>query len=267
MTDELTSATPVRIGAVSFLNTKPLIEGLADDRDISLRLAVPSRLGAMLRGGEVDAALVPVVDVARAGGAWQIISDACIASDGETLTVRVFSRTPPEDVRCVCTDGDSHTSVVLVRLIWAGRFGRAVRLRPLAEVRGPSECDAVLLIGDKVVSRRPVGFPHELDLGAAWKDLTGLPFVFAVWAAKAGRDWNRLARRLSAARDAGVAAASRLARQHGPPLGWPAELAEAYLTRHIRYMLTPEARCGLERFFDMARASGHLAEPRDLVTT
>ncbi|HOW18989.1 MAG TPA: menaquinone biosynthesis protein, partial [Phycisphaerae bacterium] len=257
----------VHLGVVSFLNTKPLIEGLADEPGIRLHPAVPSRLAAMLRAGETDAALVPVVDYARAAPAWQILSDACIASDGETLTVRVFSRVPPRDVRCLHVDGDSHTSVVLARLIWSRWFGRPIRVQPLREADLPGGCEAVLLIGDKVIARHPQGFAHDLDLGATWKEWTGLPFVFAVWVARSGEDRSGLARSLSAARDRGVAGAQRLAREHGPARGWPVEVAEAYLTRHMRYVLTPEALRGMRQFIAMARETGLLADAGDRVTT
>jgi chorismate dehydratase len=257
----------IDLGIVSFLNTKPLIEGLQEEPGIRLHPAVPSRLAGMLRAGEADAGLVPVVDYARGAPVWEIVSDACIASDGETLTVRVFSRVPPQEVQCLHTDGDSHTSVVLARLIWSRRFGREIPLRPLSEVRGWGECEAMLLIGDKVIARHPEGFAYDLDLGAAWKEWTGLPFVFAVWVARAGGDWDWLARSLSVARDRGVADARRLAREHGPERGWPVEVAEAYLTRYMQYILTPEARRGMKQFIGMARETGLLAEPKDLVTT
>lgn len=262
-----TKETPegMNIGAVSFLNTRPLIEGLEDEGDVQLHLAVPSRLAGLLQQGEVDCALVPVVDFARAEPAWQIVSDACIASDGETLTVRVFSRVPPADVCCIHVDGDTHTSVVLARLIWSQRYERKLSLRPLDTAGGRDQCEAILLIGDKVATHHPQGFVYDVDLGAAWKEWTGLPFVFAVWVARAGGDWRRLSQRLSASRDRGVADARRLAHEHGPPRGWPADMAEAYLTRYMRYVLTARARWGMERFITMARETGLLAEPKELV--
>jgi chorismate dehydratase len=259
----------VKLGVVSFLNTKPLIEGLQDQGCIRLFPAVPSRLAGMIYRREVDAGLVPVVDLARAESAWEVVSDACIASDGETLTVRVFSRIPPEDVHRIHVDGDSHTSVVLARLIWSARYNREVSLRPLDTAAGWDECDceAILLIGDKVIARQPRGFAYDVDLGAAWKEWTGLPFVFAVWVVRAGCDWSRLGRILSEARDRGVADARRLAREHGPARGWPVEVAEAYLTRYMQYVLTPEARLGMEQFMAMSRALGLLGVPEELATT
>ncbi|MBN1488739.1 MAG: menaquinone biosynthesis protein [Phycisphaerae bacterium] len=251
----------VRIGAVSFLNARPLIEGLDAEPAVSVRTAVPARLGGMLHRGEVEAALVPVVDWARARGAWTLVSDACIASDGQTLTVRVFSRVPPEAVRCIHTDSHSHTSVVLARVIWRELYGRALTLRPLPEPAAADDCEAVLLIGDKVITAAPSGFSYDVDLGLAWKNHTGLPFVFAVWVAWAGGDWSALAATLSAARDRGTAAAHRIAHDHGPVHGWPVELAETYLTRYMQYRITAEARRGMERFIHLAGEAGFLDEP------
>lgn len=262
-----TASDGINLGIVSFLNTKPLIEGLLDEPGMHLHPAVPSGLAEMMHSGRVDACLVPVVDFARAEPAWQIISDACIASDGKTLTVRVFSRVPPEEVRRIHVDGDSHTSVILARLIWSKRFGQPVSVRPLDAVRDWGECEAILLIGDKVVARHPHEFAYDLDLGAAWQEWTGLPFVFAVWVARAGGNWDGLARQLSAARDRGVSNAKRLAREHGPARGWPAELAETYLSHYMQYVLTARARSGMERFIAMARETGLLTEPQELVPT
>jgi chorismate dehydratase len=95
-----------------------------------------------------------------------------------------------------------------------------------------------------------------LDLGCAWRKLTGLPFVFAVWAASATGQWSQLASILDEAKRAGLARLEQIARADGPGLGWPIELAIAYLTRHLAYELTPLRRAGLERFFELAGQDG-----------
>jgi len=259
------------LGVVSFLNARPLIEGLDAEPDIRLEYAVPSALAGMLLDGQVDAALIPVVDLGRraggtpGGGAWEQVSDACIGSDGPTLTVRAFSRVPPERMTTLHVDGDSHTSVALARLIWSRCYGRRLALVPLAEAAGLDRCESVLLIGDKVVTMPPHEFAYEIDLGEAWKRWTGLPFVFAVWVAGAGWDNAVLARRLNAARDRGVARAAEIAAEVGPNHGWPVELACEYLTRRLMYTLTAAARAGLERFLDLASADGLLAARQELV--
>ncbi len=251
------------LGVVSFLNARPLIEGLDADAGISLHYAVPSALPSMLRRGEVDAALIPVIDLARGQDAWERVSDACIGSDGETLTVRVFSKTPPEYMSVLHVDEDSHTSIALAQLIWLYRYERRLAFVPLSAAGDLNDCESVLLIGDKVVNAPLTGFEYEIDLGGAWKEWTGLPFVFAVWAAPCGtgvspanRANEKLADLLNAARDRGVARAADIAGEMGPALGWPADLAREYLTQRLIYTLTPQAQDGMRRFLELAAEEG-----------
>jgi len=253
------------LGAVSFLNTLPLIEGIDRRSDARLRRAVPAELPAMLQRGEVDAALIPVIDLARNGHTWQRISDACIASDGETLTVRVFSRVPPEKITTLFVDTDSHTSIVLAQLIWEQWYRRTIEVAPLQQNTTPEQCESVLLIGDKVITAPTQNFEFQIDLGAAWKEWTGLPFVFAVWAAPAGRNSDRLAVILNNARDCGVAAAERIAREEAPHIGWPEEIAVQYLTQHIKYTLTTETLKGMNRFIALATQAGFVPKATELV--
>ncbi len=154
---------PAGVGAVSFLNAKPLVAGLRDDPSVRVAYAVPSKLLGMLRDGRVVVALVPVVDLTSVPR-LRAVSDACIASDGETLTVRVFSRVPPSRIGRLQVDGDSHTSVILARLMWRELFGRTPTTSPLTSLAEVRPDDGVLLIGDKVVSARPRGFAFEVEM-------------------------------------------------------------------------------------------------------
>src|SRR5258706_3626743 len=172
------------VGSVSFLNAKPLIHGLETAEDLELRLAVPSRLLEGLRTGALDVALLPVIDYQRMDGLC-IVPSGGIGCDGETLTVRIFSKCPVTEIRTLACDTDSHTSVALARVIFAERYGtRPAFVDWTREEAQP--CDAKLLIGDKVVCEEPPGFEHQIDLGSAWRELTGLPLVFAVWNAGRG---------------------------------------------------------------------------------
>jgi len=242
-----------RLGVVSYLNAKPLVAGLDANPHIDLVQDVPARLSALLDEGSVDAALVPVIDLVQANRAWQIVSDACIGADGETLTVRVFSRVPAESIRRLHVDGDSHTSVVLAAAIWLELYGRKLEIIPLSDNSTADEREAILLIGDKVVTNRPLGYEIEIDLGSAWKSLTSLPFVFAVWAAPQGVDVTGLADILSRARDRGVQSAEMIAEDLAPGMGWPVEAAKRYLTARIKFTLGPRQRAGMRRFFDLAK--------------
>ena len=243
-----------RLGVVSFLNSKPLMAGLADDPRFSLIQDVPARLPALLDRGEVDAALVPVVDLLHRDRTWQIVSDACISSDGPTLTVQVHAQRPAEQVTQLAVDRDSHTSVALAHVLWRAQHGQTLELLPPPTAQTSPPPEAVLLIGDKVV-RAPES-PVRIDLGEAWKAHTGLPFVFAVWAARRDGEVAELAHRLSQARDRGVQQAQALAEQYGPSLGWPVPLAVEYLTRNLQYTLGAQQRLGLARFYELVQQHG-----------
>ena len=249
-----------RVGAVSYLNSKPLVEGLDAVGHVTVTYDVPARLPDLLNRGQVDVALVPVIDLARFGPAWEMVSDACIGCDGRTLTVRVFSRVPPERITHLTVDGDSHTSVALARVIWGEKFNRDVQISRF-EPWELDECQALLLIGDKVVAHGVAGFDYQVDLGEAWAALTGLPFVFAVWARRRDADVRGLGELLGAARDRGVASASAIAAREADGRGWPPELALRYLTRHLQFTLTPRHRRGMERFFESAHRWGLLTRP------
>lgn len=284
----------IRLGVVSFLNARPLIEGLDARPDVQLVPDVPARLAERLQAGQVDAALVPVIDILRSRGSLRVVSDACIGCEGETMTVRVFSQVPPDRIRTLAVDADSHTSVALARVLWRELYGVELELRPLG-ARGAhpnpareggadpnptrehaayypttdvvasgvhaGECEpALLLIGDKVVDPRRGSFAYEVDLGGAWRQHTGLPFVFAAWArcspetdstcraenepeacASSGMTTlvadAELAELLECARDRGVARAREIAEREAAAHGWPAALAVRYLTRCLKFRM------------------------------
>ena len=258
---QATEPDPLRIGAVSFLNALPLIVGLDGRAGVSLTRAVPSALPGMLENGALDVALVPVIDTVRGDRDWGVVSDACIGCDGATLTVRIFSRVDPADIRVLRVDGDSHSSVALASVLWREKYGRELEVVPFrtdetsAEVL--ADCQAVLLIGDKVINP-PSGlevFSTQVDLGATWKSLTGLPFVFAVWAVADASFADRAAEMLEVARDAGVAQASSLADTHAEGMGWPVDLARRYLTEHLTYTLDDRHREGMRMFLELSQGA------------
>src|ERR1039458_5236715 len=174
--DVIPRSTPsrLRIGSVSYLNAKPLIYGLDEADDLELSLDVPSRLLEGLCQRRFDVALLPVIDYQRLAG-LRILSSGGIGCDGPTLTVRIFSKVPIEQITTLVCDTDSHTSVALARILLSETMG----LHPKLIDHGAAE--ARLLIGDKVVCEEPAGLAHHLDLGQAWKEFTGLPVVFATW--------------------------------------------------------------------------------------
>ncbi len=248
-----------RIGVVSFLNSRPLIDGLAATGKVRIFFDLPARLPDKLRTGEADAALVPIFDVITAGGALRILSDACIGCAAETMTVRVFSKLPPDRIRRLFVDISSHTSVALVQVLWRELFDVELDLVPFdPRTQAGEDHDAVLLIGDKVVDpTRGNFFGFEVDLGAAWRHHTGLPFVFAVWATHADFDGAaELGAMLAAARDRGLVRADAIVDEFAPALGWPLDAARRYLTRCLSYRLTPALVAGANHFAELCARHG-----------
>jgi chorismate dehydratase len=259
MTIAMPPAPRLRIASVSYLNARPLIFGLDSQPDIELSLDVPSRLIESLRDSRSDIALLPVIDYQRLAG-LRIVPSGGIGCDGHTLTVRIFSQQPIEQTRVLACDPDSHTSVALARIILAEQYGLRPEFIDLRRSRGGPD-EARLLIGDKVVCEEPAGFEHQLDLGAAWKKLTGLPFVFAVWAARDGADLRDLPKRLERAKRDGLANVRELIARHAVPRGWPAGMALQYLTVYLKFDIGPSQLEAMRRFFELAARHGALSGP------
>lgn len=249
-----------RIASVNFLNARPLVHGLERDPRVQLLQDVPSKLLGFLRDGQADVALLPVIDYQRLDD-LTIIPAGGIGSDGATLTVRIFSRVPIEQVRSLACDGDSHTSVALARIILSRRYNLRPEFTDLSRASDEAT-QARLLIGDKVVCEEPRGFPHQFDLGAEWKALTGLPFVFATWMARDEvREPELLLELLSDAKRRGCANIDSIIRQHGVPRGWPEEMARDYLTRHLAFDVGPREVGAIELFHRLAADEGVISAP------
>lgn len=264
MVRPLSSRPPV-IGAVSFLNTKPLIDGLENHSDIHLRLDVPARLLEDLLTGEVDLALCPVIDYQLSPEPLVVVPVGGIGCHGPTLTVRLFSRIPLSEVRRVASDTDSHTSVVLMRIVLHEMHGGRVEVEPLDSTSDHPE--TLLLIGDKVVTDEPDRneYPHQLDLGEAWKKLTGLPFVFATWLALPDTPVGELAALLDRQRQANAERIDEIVSRHAGKLGWPEELARDYLGRMLRYAIGPEELAAVQHYWALAHQLGLIEHLRPLV--
>ncbi len=260
-----------RIGCVGYLNAKPLIEGLEGLSNPVVRLDVPSALVADLERGEVDIALCPVIDYYRAKRPMVVVPVGCIASDGATQTVRLFSKTAIDSITRVHADTDSHTSVALLRVLLSELHGLkpevvAFDARGRAEEGTPDSPEAMLLIGDKVVNDAPSAqaYPYQLDLGEAWKGLTGLPFVFAVWMTKRGTDLGGLPGQLDEQRLRNAKQIEAIADRHAASHGWDIGQAHNYLERVLSYRVGDEQVRAIECFAGYAAELGLIENARAL---
>jgi chorismate dehydratase len=250
----------LHVGSVSFLNAKPLIYGLEHAPNVELTLDVPSHLLAGLADERFDVALLPVIDYQRLPG-LRLLTAGGIGCDGPTLTVRIFSAVAIDQIQTLACDTDSHTSVALARIVLARLYGirpRFVDLSPGVMKDGT----ALLLIGDKVVCEEPKGLPHQLDLGEGWKQLTGLPFVFAAWTARGGVDLGNLPKSLEYAKVAGLCHLDEIITRFAVPRGWPADVAHRYLAEHLKFDIGPRELRAIELFHEYAEAEGLLDRPR-----
>lgn len=262
-----------RVGVVSYLNTLPLIDGLENLADVHLVHAVPSRLIDLLLGGEVEVGLCSIVDYQRSPEALKIVPAGLLGCDGSTMTVRLFSQVPLARLTRVHCDTESHTSVMLLRVLLEAQHGVRPELvnydaagHRTAEGRSVQWPEAMLLIGDKVVTDATpaIRYPYQLDLGAEWRELTGLPFVFATWMARRETDARAAGAVLDRQRRHNRERLDAFLRRQAPRHGWPIDLARSYLSEMLRFEWTPRMVAGVERFFGMAHDLGLIDENRPL---
>lgn len=283
----LAALPPLRVGAVSYLNSKPLIEGLDEllgfsctqrcesaapngkagrrhqgcktvcERGGELTLDVPSRLADDLAAGELDVALIPSVE-ALTGEGYQIISDACVAARGPVRSVKLYSRVPVGQIHSLALDEGSRTSAALTRTILHERYGVEPELRPFPLGSSLDDCDAdaILMIGDRAMHEPSGDFADTWDLGEHWFRWTGRPFVFAVWVARDGIPTDRVSEVLTQARDRGVASIAEIAGRDAAGLGLTAASAESYLRRNLHFYFRRPERASLELFQQLATSAG-----------
>jgi chorismate dehydratase len=247
----------------------------------------------MVRSGEADLGLCSVVDAAGEAADLALLPVGMIGCDGPTMTVRLYSAVPLEGVTVLHADTDSHTSVVLCRVLLHRLFGIRPRLVDFDArervsigtqdpVRGSQMCrgatqdmcldaawpETVLLIGDKVVTDAPPAdrYPHQLDLGEAWHGLTGLPFVYATWMCRADRADDTAilagAALLDRQRRRNAVRLDWLIAKHAPLHRWPLQTAARYLGELLRYEVGPREREAVERFLTDAAGLGLLPGAR-----
>lgn len=260
--------TATRIGAVSYLNSKPLIEGLRNPTaDHQLILDYPSRLADSLAQGKIDVALIPSIEVIRSHGDYEIVSNACVAAHGPVRSVKVYFRVPPGEVKTLALDEGSRTSAALARVLLAHKYGvePATVPLPLGQQATESPSDAILLIGDRAIYPVQETYVDEWDLGQQWKNWTGLPFVFAIWAGRSASVGEKVARELAGARDMGLANIERIADEQAASLGLDRSLVLEYLTQNLHFTLGPAEKSALKLFAELSAEIGLAPKGNNLV--
>lgn len=250
----------MRIGSVPYLNAKPLVawfhspEGRAST--IEMVCDVPSALSHMVRKGEVACALVSSIELFRHPG-WAAVPRVAIASTGEVLSVRLFSKLPFERVRSVALDTSSLTSSALVQVLFARWWQANPEYIPAAPDLPAMlrRADAALLIGDKGMMAPTEGL-YVADLGEQWFYWTGLPFVWALWLGKEENIRPRLVDALLQAREWGLRHIDEVIRSETARLAAKEELVRRYLCDVMQYELTPAHEEGLARFAQECRRLG-----------
>jgi chorismate dehydratase len=255
-TDAEEIVAPLRVGAVSYLNTAPLVRALPElAPGARLSLDHPSGLADKLADGRLEVALAPSIELAR-HPEWSIISTACIGCRGPVLSVKVLFRKPPGEIESLALDEGSRTSVALAQILLNDACGVRPRLEvlPLGARPSDADADAVLVIGDRAIAPAPPEFCEAWDLGERWRRETGLPFVFAVWAARPGVDLGELEPALDAARDRGVAELETIATERAAAMGLARSVVLKYLREHLNFYFDVGERRGLELF--LRRSAG-----------
>ncbi len=254
---------PVKLGAVGYLNARPLVYGLERRADlVSVRFDVPSVCARLLETGETDLGLIPSIAYLDRDGD-RIVPGVCIGSDGDVASVALFTRVPLNKVQRVAIDTSSRTSAVLTEILFARRFGGSPAFVPHKPDLDAmlAMADAALLIGDPALFADPRAHGDDLDkidLGREWSAMTGLPFVWAFWAgpARAG-DPEVIAALQQSARD-GVANANAVANAFFPGDRAAQAIGRRYLREHLRYEMTDRMIQGLGRFYKEAQAIGRV---------
>ena len=262
-------ARVVRLGAVDYLNVRPLVHGLDRHSDrVSLRFDVPSVCARLLDAGEIDLGMVPSITYLDRPGD-RIVPGVCIGSDGPVASVALFHRRPLRDVRSIALDTSSRTSAALTRILCARRF----EITPSFVAHVPdlpamlAAADAALLIGDPAlfVDHHALG-ATKTDLGSEWRSMTSLPFVWAFWSGREGAASPEVVALLQRTAEEGMADSDAIADAYLTGDANRQAVGRRYLRENLMFRLTPDALKGLEAYYREAAALGLVETRADLIT-
>jgi predicted solute-binding protein len=245
-----------RIGSVHYLNAAPLTRGIESE----LIFTTPAKLAQMLRRDELDAALVSITEVLL-NDRYDILDGIAIASLGEVYSVLLAHKKPLAEVQEVFCDTASLTSVNLLKVLLAER-GLKPEFKPLENYQAAHEKDFVLLIGDPAIEFQRAPHQHEIfDLGAAWLELTNLPFVYAVWALRRGIENKELRYELKSSKNFGLESLEQLIETREE---FDEDFRRDYFEWHIHYHLATDEKRGIAKFCELLRKHnlGPVYEPK-----
>lgn len=254
----------IRLGAVAYLNARPLVHGLDRRQDLfSVRFDPPSRCAILLHEDAIDAGMIPAIEYCR-NAEYRIVPGMAIVSARKVASVALFTKKPVGQIRTIAADTSSRTSNALLRILCAERFDIQPEFRPMAPDPDAmfAACDAALIIGDPALYLDPAAKGVEkIDLGEQWTDMTGLPFVWAFWAGRPGVVSPEAVQALTAARDAGVKASDEIAADYCGQER--AALGRAYLRENIQYTFGEAQIAGVRKYYEFAARHGLIDVPRD----
>ena len=245
-----------RIGSVKYLNAAPLTR----DIDSEMILGTPAQLAAMLRKDELDAALVSITEVLLTDR-YDILDGVAIASLGEVYSVFLAHNKPLEQATEIFCDTASLTSVNLLKVLLAEK-NLFPQFKPLESYQSAVDKDFVLLIGDAAIDFQRAPHTHEIyDLGAAWTEMTNLPFVYAVWALRRGTENAALRRELREAKKFGMETLEYLIETRPE---YDENFRRDYFEWHIQYNLAEDEKRGIAKFCELLRKHnlGPVYEPK-----
>ena len=267
----MSGVTRVRLGAVGYLNARPLVYGLERHPRFDLRYDIPAECARLLHAGAIDIGLIPSIEYLRGDVPYALVPGAAVTSRGPVASVAIYTPRDPHDIRTIAMDSSSRTSVALASVMLRRRFGvtaEAVSMAPDLDSM-LARADAALIIGDvalmldhAAVRLKPDttnvanAVIQKIDLGEVWTAMTGLPFVYAFWAGWPEALTPADAEALLQARDAGAAHAGEVARAYYPDDPEREAVARRYLRDNIRYTFGDEELEGLRAFYGYAAELG-----------
>ena len=261
--------TRVRLGAVGYLNARPLVYGLDRQPLFDLRYDIPSECARLLHARSIDVGLIPSIEYLRGPQPYAIVPGPAVTSRGAVASVAIYTAREPKDIRSIAMDTSSRTSVALATVMLKRAFGVTAEAVPMAPELDTmlARADAALIIGDNALFldpqsaiRNPQSAIHKIDLGALWTDSTGLPFVYAVWTGWPEALGREAVAALQQARDEGIAHADEVAAAYYPDDAGRQAVAKRYLRDNIQYVLGDDELEGLRLFYRYAADAGLVAD-------